>query len=85
MEFRDYIPLEEETWKVDAACQGIDTELFFEDIPDARSYKRFVLKVCLECPVKTECLNYAVKYNLDGVWGGTSKRERIRLRKKLSL
>lgn len=34
------------------------------------------------CPVRTDCLNYALQHpNLIGIWGGTTGRERIRMRK----
>jgi WhiB family redox-sensing transcriptional regulator len=39
-------------------------------------------KVCDECPVKTECLEYALRNRIDhGVWGGTSERQRRRILK----
>lgn len=31
---------------------------------------------CRECPAKQECLEYATKYRMIGVWGGTNERER---------
>ena len=37
-------------------------------------------KICAECPVKDECLEYALTYRIDhGVWGGASERERRRI------
>jgi hypothetical protein len=40
-------------------------------------------RICRRCPVKAECLAYALKYNeRDGVWGGTSVRERRALKKQ---
>jgi WhiB family redox-sensing transcriptional regulator len=39
-------------------------------------------RVCADCPVKTECLEYALANRIDhGVWGGTSERERRRILK----
>ena len=38
--------------------------------------------VCEQCPVKTECLQFALETNQDsGIWGGTSEEERRRLRR----
>jgi WhiB family redox-sensing transcriptional regulator len=37
-------------------------------------------RICAECPVKAECLEYALTYRIDhGVWGGCSERERRRM------
>ena len=39
-------------------------------------------RVCVDCPVKSECLEYALANRIDhGVWGGTSERERRRISK----
>lgn len=67
-------------WHAEAACRGVDVDTFFprahEDMGDS-------VAVCVGCPVKTECLNYALQdSSLKGVWGGTSARERNRLRRQ---
>ena len=33
--------------------------------------------MCSACPVQVECLHEAIKYNYDGVWGGTIYRQRL--------
>lgn len=36
---------------------------------------------CKTCPVKTQCLEYALKHNIKyGVWGGTSAYARRKLK-----
>jgi WhiB family redox-sensing transcriptional regulator len=65
-----------------ALCAETDPELFFPENPGspARAAKR----VCAACLAQPECLQWAVSYPeaLDGVWGGTSVRERRVLRLK---
>ena len=66
------------SWRSLAACRGLDTELFFpgrgESAPEATA-------VCAACVVRAECRNYAVETRqLFGIWGGTSERQRRRLR-----
>jgi WhiB family redox-sensing transcriptional regulator len=40
-------------------------------------------RICVECPVKQACLEYALENRIDhGVWGGTSERQRRRILKK---
>ena len=64
------------TWMRDAKCRGIDPGEFFPSDGvgvDAR-------RVCDDCPVRPECLEYALTYRVDhGVWGGASERERRRI------
>ncbi|MEL6894179.1 MAG: WhiB family transcriptional regulator [Actinomycetota bacterium] len=40
-------------------------------------------KICRDCPVKMQCLDYALDERIDhGVWGGCSERERRRILKR---
>lgn len=67
-------------WMVDALCAQTDPDLFFpdDDWQTARAAKR----VCASCPVRADCLDYAVRNVVPhGVWGGLSERERRRLRR----
>ena len=42
-------------------------------------------KVCTECEVKVECLEYALANDERfGIWGGLSERERRKLRRRAS-
>jgi len=69
-------------WRHRAACRDEDPELFFpisEMGPGARQLDE-AKAVCARCPVRTQCLNYAVDNGLDhGVFGGTTERERREL------
>ena len=39
--------------------------------------------ICMECPVVTECLEYAIRTNQDsGIWGGTTEDERKSIRRQ---
>lgn len=58
------------------ACLGIDPDLFFpEDLKGVNDAKQ----VCRGCAVRRECLEYALKHNEPGMWGGESERERERI------
>ncbi|MFF7046988.1 WhiB family transcriptional regulator [Streptomyces griseorubiginosus] len=66
-------------WLRRAACVGEDPELFFpvgtlgpavRDITAAK-------QVCARCPVRPECLEWALSTGqTSGVWGGTCEQER---------
>jgi len=43
-------------------------------------------RICVDCPVKQPCLEYALENRIDhGVWGGCSERERRRILKRRRL
>ena len=82
----------DETWRRDAACRNHPTELFFPSTRGRlRTSRRLVsvgqlqevaaLDVCATCPVREECLEYALDRDEVGVWGGTTDRDRRRIRK----
>ena len=42
-------------------------------------------KTCLGCPVRHECLQYALDHDERfGIWGGLSERERRRLKRPMA-
>lgn len=61
-------------WRHDAACRDMDPELFF---PGTGVSPEEALAVCARCPVRKDCLDWALKApEKDGVWGGTTARQR---------
>jgi hypothetical protein len=66
-----------------AACAGIDGEMFFE-AEQTRAYVelKLVKQICKSCPSQFECLEYALKHNVVGVWGGTTHNERRAIRQR---
>lgn len=68
------------SWRDHAACRGVDPDLFFPGRGEATAPAK---AVCATCPVRAECLNYAMANGEKfGIWGGLSERERRRLRSK---
>lgn len=69
-------------WQERAACRDEDPELFFpvsETGPGARQVAA-AKAVCAGCPVRAECLEYALDIGLDhGIFGGTTDGERRKL------
>lgn len=66
-------------WMAEAACKGVDPALFF---PERGDDTKPAKAVCQECPVRAQCLEYALDTReLYGVWGGESERSRRRLRR----
>jgi WhiB family redox-sensing transcriptional regulator len=68
-------------WIEQASCRGVDPELFF---PARGSPTKEVKAFCKDCVVREECLDYALAHNERwGIWGGTTEKERRRLRRSL--
>lgn len=71
---------DEENWRDQALCSQTDPEAFF---PEKGGSTREAKKVCLGCPVRSECLEYALSNDERfGIWGGLSERERRRLKRE---
>jgi WhiB family redox-sensing transcriptional regulator len=72
------------SWTERAACHDVDAELFFpvsEVGPGARQVAE-AKAVCATCPVREDCLAFALAKGLDaGVFGGTTPTERRQLRR----
>ena len=74
-------------WRDGAACRPHDPELFFPEgtagpaVAQADQAKR----VCQACPVRTPCLNFALRLGLaSGIWGGATGEERRELRRAVA-
>jgi WhiB family transcriptional regulator, redox-sensing transcriptional regulator len=69
-------------WQWRAACRGDDAAVFFppnhpelKDDKHAREQK--AKAICAICPVRIECLEYAVRIREPhGIWGGLNELER---------
>lgn len=71
--------IERPEWMRDAACRGMDPELFYPSRGESVAQAR---KVCSGCPVRAECLTYAMNlHETHGMWGGMSERDRRRIRR----
>ncbi|MEM7355119.1 MAG: WhiB family transcriptional regulator [Acidobacteriota bacterium] len=69
-----------DSWRLSAACRGMDPELFF---PQRGEPVEPALAVCAQCPVVEPCRSYAVVFEGRGVWGGMSERSRIAVRREM--
>jgi WhiB family redox-sensing transcriptional regulator len=79
----DLAPISDHTeheWMLRARCRSLQSREFF---PSDGVGVEAARRVCAECQVREECLEYALAYRIDhGVWGGASERERRRILKQ---
>lgn len=67
-------------WREAALCAQTDPEAFY---PERGATAAQAKKVCTVCPVQAECLESAISKNEQyGVWGGTSRRDRNRIKRR---
>jgi WhiB family transcriptional regulator, redox-sensing transcriptional regulator len=87
IQFGSIIDDQRPSWQHEGECNGLNFEqidhVFYpsqgQSIKEAR-------KICAPCPVKQECLDYALeKGERFGIWGGLTTRERNRILKKQKL
>lgn len=71
-----YRNLDEQNWREKAACKGKDTSEFY--LEDGKRLTSKIKQMCYSCPVRIDCLHYAIK-NAEtyGIWGGLGHRSRL--------
>jgi WhiB family redox-sensing transcriptional regulator len=75
--------LDIQRWMSNAACKGNTEGDWFPEQPGRTPAIKLAMDICNRCPVKIECLEYAmIQPNLHGIWGGLSARKRGALRAK---
>lgn len=63
-----------EPWADEAICAQTDPDAFF---PEKGGSTKEAKRICQGCPVREDCLNYAIEHDERfGIWGGHSERER---------
>lgn len=72
-------------WRNLSACLHQDPELFFPlgDAAPARRQEEAARRVCARCPVRGQCLRWALESGEDfGVLGGMTPAERREMRQR---
>ena len=68
------LPLGSQSWRKQAGCRTADPALFFPELGESAGPAK---RICAGCPVRAECLAFAVASGERfGVFGGLSERER---------
>jgi WhiB family redox-sensing transcriptional regulator len=72
-------------WASQGACLDSDPDLFFPITASGPALQQITQAkaICTRCPVRQECLQFALAtHQVHGVWGGTSEEERQVLRSR---
>lgn len=71
-------------WRDAALCAQTSPDLFFPTLQQQTTAQ--AKKICGECTVKAECVEYALANNEDiGVWGQLDPHERRELKRRRAL
>jgi WhiB family redox-sensing transcriptional regulator len=73
---------DKKSWRLEAGCRWVDPDLFFPISVSGRGGEQAdrAREVCARCPVRSECLDFALRTRqMHGVWGGTTAEERYLL------
>jgi excisionase family DNA binding protein len=70
---------DDESWRWSARCAQSDPDAWF---PDNGAVPRSAIEICNGCPVRAQCLQWALTHDERfGIWGGMSERQLRRLRR----
>jgi WhiB family transcriptional regulator, redox-sensing transcriptional regulator len=65
------------SWKELGICREMDPAVFFPD--HDRWAEERAKAICVDCPVRAQCMDYAIVNRELGIWGGTTERDRRRI------
>lgn len=73
-------------WNGTPNCRSVPSEAFFT-IEGSSTYSdiNMLRRICSNCEIKQQCLDYALKHEVMGYWGGTTEYERKGIRTKLNI
>jgi hypothetical protein len=83
-----------DTPPVDGKCKGHDVSLWFprfdksfnkEEREQFKDNYDFAVSICESCDVSDHCLEYSLRHEPFGIWGGKNEAERVRMRAKRSI
>ena len=76
----------DQRWMARALCHEVDPELFHPSGTPSHAtvQARAAKSVCAKCPVREDCLDYALTAwpRPEGVWGGSTDAERREMRRR---
>lgn len=69
-------------WRAHGACLTADPDLFFPVAMGTVASRQIAeaQQICAGCPVKQQCLDFAMQTRESaGIWGGTTPEDRLRV------
>lgn len=80
------LPFNADPWMDHAACRSHPTPDLWFAAPSELVDRKTATDICRTCPVSPECVDLAIRANVDfGIWGGLEPAEIRKLRKRAKL
>lgn len=76
------------SWRLRAACAGEDHLFFAAEGAGKRGCGEREIAaraLCVSCPVRPDCLGFALRRTVAGIWGGLDEKERTALAAELGI
>lgn len=64
-----------------ANCVSIDPDLFFPEGAMKPQIETYLQRICYNCVIMNDCLNYALRVKVKGYWAATTENQRDDLRR----
>lgn len=70
-----------DSWMEEALCAQVDPDMWFPPVGERGTEAK---KICMRCPVREQCLDYALNAseNPYGIWGGVGQHNRNAMRRE---
>ena len=67
-------------------CAEVGPSFFYPEMKDPRKHATEAIKrMCYGCWFQAECLEWGMRHEADGYWGGLSPKHRANLRRELGI
>lgn len=66
-------------------CRQVGVEFFFPDNGGEAGDYLFARTICSGCGVREQCLEWALRHESYGMWGGTTPLQRKEIRRKRNI
>jgi len=78
-----YLPKSNTPTMPKAACKGMPTDWFYAEdcLSPVKETVEYARQICIGCPERKLCLDYALENEPHGMWGGLTSNDRKDLQK----
>jgi hypothetical protein len=81
-EFKDWLKLNEAIDEVGQVSCSNFPDIYFPDQTEGKNAELALAKrMCGECPIRNLCVAFAMKHDVQGIWGGVTQAERNQIKR----
>ena len=72
-------------WMINGICNAGFPDWWFPDKRTPKSETQHAINICNRCPVLEQCFQYAMRVDVEGIWGATTYEQRRTMRRRLGM